>query len=417
MAQTPSAVESVSEPGAGGGGRPVGGATRRKMFALLAGAACAAVLAAALFSGLHSGLSSSGTTSSDVAPGIDAASASLLNLDVLSPGAVAAAPNFVLTDQRGQPVSLRQLRGKVVVWSLNDDQCTDLCPLLAQDIVAADRDLGPAANDVVFLAVNANPFYTSTEALRAWSVRNDLEPLANWIYVTGSPAQLERTWAAYHVTVIQDRAARTVVHDAAIEFIDPAGRIRAIGYFDEGVISTAYYAHALAQMADDLLPPDERVRVGGTSTTSASTKGATVGDPAPAFDLSRLGAPGAVTLAGLDTEPLVLNFWSSTCSICVQEMPSLQQTYTQFHGTVDVVGIDVADPRDAAASFARGLGARYPLLADAEGATAAAYRVDALPVTFIVAPGGTIVARHDGTLTEPELAAILEMDFPNLPQP
>jgi len=53
---------------------------------------------------------------------------------------------------------------------------------------------------------------------------------------------------------------------------------------------------------------------------------------------------------------------------------------------------------------------------DQDGAVAASYRVDALPVTFVISPAGWIVARHPGALTVPELAAILDMDFPSLPE-
>ena len=50
------------------------------------------------------------------------------NLDPGSPLS-ATAPGFTLTDQFGKRVSLRSLRGKVVVVSFNDPECTTICPL------------------------------------------------------------------------------------------------------------------------------------------------------------------------------------------------------------------------------------------------------------------------------------------------
>jgi cytochrome c biogenesis protein CcmG/thiol:disulfide interchange protein DsbE len=253
-------------------------------------------------------------------------------------------------------------------------------------------------------------------AVKAWSVQNDLERLPNWVYVTGSPVQLQSTWNAYRVTVVPDARTRTVDHDAAVEFIRPSGQERALGYFSQGSISTAYYAHAVAQMADDLLPAGQQVRVGGTAVNAVSTAGATIGDAAPGFSLSNLATGRALSLAETENKPLVLNFWSSTCSICVQEMPALQQVDSEFAGKVNFLGVDVADPCSAAASFASRLGVHYPLVADHDGTVTADYRVDALPVTFIIAPEGSIVARHEGALTTPELVAVLDMDFQNLPQ-
>jgi peroxiredoxin len=301
-----------------------------------------------------------------------------------------------------------------VIWSINDDRCTDLCTLLAESVVAADRDLGAAAAGVVFLSVNANPYYPAPTDVLKWSQANLVENLPNWVYATGTPAQLRQTWSAYKVTVQADPATRTVAHDAFVEFIDPAGKARAYGYFGEGAISTAYYAHAMAQMADDLLPVSQQVKVGGPPVESPATAKATISSPAPAFSLKSLSSGAQSSLSSLDTKPLVLNFWSSTCAACTQEMPALERVQRDFGRQVNVVGIDVADPRSSAAAFAGRLGVTYPLLADPDGSTAADFQVPGLPVTFLIAPGGTIVARNEGSLTAPQLEAVLQMDFPQL---
>ncbi len=391
---------------------------RRRLTALAVGSALAGVLAAVLFAGVGTSSKPAADASlSDQAPGISSAAAGLLQLNVVPPAQARPAPAFNLVDQHGTPTTLAQFRGKVVIWSLNDDRCTDLCPLLAQTVVQAEKDLGPAAQDVVFLPVNANPFYTDPSYTLQWSEQNAVESLPNWVYLTGSPSQLQKTWSDYKVTVIPDAKTRTVTHDAILQFIDPAGRARAYGYFGEGAVSTAYYAHAMAQMAVDLLPKDEQVKVGGPDVQAPATAGATIGSRAPAFDLKPLSGASSGRLDALEHKPLVLNFWSSTCSACTTEMPALEQVQKDFAGQLHVVGIDVADPRSAAAAFARRLGVTYPLLADPQGGAASDYRVAALPVTFIVAPGGTIVARHDGSITTAELEAVLQMDFQQLNGP
>ena len=395
--------------------------SRRSFLFLGVGCALAALLALVLFVGVGTGRNSNGASSpaggtnlTDVAPGISPADAKLLQLNVVPAASAPTAPDFTLTDQHGQPVTLSRLRGKVVIWSINDDRCTDLCTLLAQSVIAADRDLGPAAAGVVFLSVNANPYYPAPSDVLKWSQTNLVEELPNWVYGTGTPAQLQKTWSDYKVTVQADPATRTVAHDAFVEFIDPAGRARAYGYFGEGAISTAYYAHALAQMADDLLPASEQVKVGGPAIDNPATAKATISSPAPAFTLKSLSSGAPSSLSALDDKPLVLNFWSSTCAACTQEMPALERVQRDFGRQINVVGVDVADPRSNAAAFARRLGVTYQLLADPDGSTAADYQVPGLPVTFLIAPGGTIVARNDGSLTAPQLEAVLQMDFQQL---
>lgn len=406
----PAGPDAPDEPvgtGPGAGGGP----PRRshRLLALAVGVAIAAVLAAVLFSG-----AGSGSGSRQVAPGIDTASAQLLDLNVFGAKGAPAAPPVDLVDERGAPTTLSQFRGKVVVWSLNDDQCTDLCMLYAQDVRAADRDLGRAARDVVFMAVNANPYYPSPASLRAWSATNHLTSLANWVYVTGTPTQLQDTWDAWHVSVLLDPSTRTVDHSFTMEFVDPQGRLRAVGDFGSGAISVAYYGHAMAQMAEDLLPASERTAVGGPALADATGTDPTVGGRAPAFSLPRLGAPGQASLAGERGKPLVLSFWSSTCTACRAEMPALEQIHQQFGRQVTILGVDVADPSSRADAYARHLGVTYPLAADHSGAVAAAYDVGALPVTFVIGPHGTVEGVHQGALTDAQLSAVLQLDFQSL---
>ncbi|MGH9088060.1 MAG: redoxin domain-containing protein [Acidimicrobiales bacterium] len=443
MAKTdgPAAEEQVGDQTTGGqapGGEATGGPPappssggpaswrRRTIVSLAVGVLLAAGVAYVLSSGSGSGSGNgNGGTGSPTspavvsgiatAPGVSSAEAQLLTLNLFPKGQRQPAPDFHLTGRTGQPTTLAQFRGKVVIWSINDDKCTNMCALYAQDIVAADHDLGAAAKHVVFVAVNANPYHTTPATLESWSVTNDLAKLPNWVYVTGTPAQLAATWRAYHVVVETTAKNRTVTHDAVSYFVDPSGHMRAISDFTSGSISTAYYAHATAQMAVDLLPKSEQVQVGGPRIAAPVTAGATIGDQAPSFHLRTMSTGQPVTPASLRGKPLVLNFWSSTCTICDQEMPALQAIAGAYKSKLRVVGVDVADPRRTAAAFAATVGAHYQLLSDAQGTTAAAYRVSALPVTFLVSPKGKIVARHPGALTATELSFILADDFPNLP--
>ena len=52
------------------------------------------------------------------------------------------APGFVLRDQQGRLTSLAQFRGKVVLLTFLDPECTQLCPLTTESMVEAMRILG-----------------------------------------------------------------------------------------------------------------------------------------------------------------------------------------------------------------------------------------------------------------------------------
>ena len=102
------------------------------------------------------------------------------------------APAFRLLDQRGRTVSLSALRGKTVALTFLDPVCTSDCPLIAQEFRAADGLLGAEAHSVELVAIDANPLYRAQSYTIAFDDQEGLERLSNWLYLTGSVAELNR---------------------------------------------------------------------------------------------------------------------------------------------------------------------------------------------------------------------------------
>jgi peroxiredoxin len=227
------------------------------------------------------------------------------------------------------------------------------------------------------------------------------------VFDTGSPARLAQVARDYHVSVTVDPKTQEVVHGTELFFIDPAGTEVAIGQFGTRSASTALFAHAMAQLAVDLLPAGARTTVAGP-TGSAPTGTAALNGPAPALTLPELDHPSTMaSLAGTRGSYTVLNFWASTCTACAQELPALQQAHADLGATVSFIGVDVADPAGAASAFARASGVSYPLLTDADGTAAGTYQVSGLPFTAIIGPDGTLLVRHPGTFTAEQLDYII----------
>lgn len=134
------------------------------------------------------------------------------------------APDFNLTDQFGQAVTLSSLRGHEVVLAFIDSRCTSLCPLTANIMYNARAALGSAAvNQIELVAVNANPAATSVAAVQAWSINHGM--LHQWLFLTGTAKQLE---SVYHLYGIYDQVDSNgaVVHDPATLVIDASGHER-----------------------------------------------------------------------------------------------------------------------------------------------------------------------------------------------
>lgn len=366
-------------------------------------AAVVVVLLVVLLSGVNSA-----QASHDVQPGISRASATQLQLDDIRSDKVTA-PGYALTDQHGKPMTASEFRGRSVVLTFNDDKCQDLCTLLAQDIAKADHDLGPAAKHVAFVSINANPYFPGVSDVKAWSEQHGLANLANWYFGTGTPLALSESWKRYGVPVELHPKSKSVVHGSEIFFIDPSGKEVALGQFGTESADTAPFAHAMAQMAVDLLPSSERSSVAGPSLAAPTRGGTQIGaNPSP-VTLRSLRSPTAKisTAAGRGTFT-VLNFWASTCSACVRELPSLERAHRDLGKGVTFLGIDVADTGRAGLAFANRAGVTYPLLGDSQGTVSGQYQISGLPYTVILNPKGKVVIRHAGSLTAEQLDYIVQ---------
>ena len=107
------------------------------------------------------------------------------------------APGFRFTDQKGAAVSLSDFRGRIVVLTLLDPYCTDICPIYAYQYRLAYEALAQDAANVAFLAFNANDEKNSVEDVMAASRKWGMEQIPTWHFLTGSPEALHAAWKAY----------------------------------------------------------------------------------------------------------------------------------------------------------------------------------------------------------------------------
>ena len=317
------------------------------------------------------------------------------------------APAFSLTDQNGTKETVSSFAGKSVVLTFGDDQCTDLCTLLAEDVLAANKDLGAGRANVEFVSINANTFYPSVAATKAWTDSHGLGHTSNWHFLTGKPTVLLALAEHYGVTVDLDKKAKTIVHGAEMFFISPTGDQEQIGNFGTESANTAEFSHSMAQLANEMLPDNERHAVGGLAGTARATVDTSVGSTPPPIELPALGTGTATTTASFRGKYVVVNFWSPDCSLCVSELPAIQRAHEDLGSSVDIVGIDVSDPTRAGIGFASRAGATYPQLVDQQGTIAGQYEIPGFPYTVILDPKGKLMVRHPGEMTTQQLEYLL----------
>jgi len=144
------------------------------------------------------------------------------------------APAFTLTDQNGKQVSLASLRGKVVLLTFLDPVCTSDCPQIAQEFKGTDQVLGAKSRNVELVAIVANPLYRSTAYTRAFDAEQRLTKVPNWLYLTGSLAQLQQAWKNYAIAADIVPSGGMIAHNDVAYVIDPNGYTRNELDFDPG---------------------------------------------------------------------------------------------------------------------------------------------------------------------------------------
>ena len=133
------------------------------------------------------------------------------------------APGIALHDAWGRPVSLAAQRGRWVLVTFLYVHCPDVCPLIAQNLNGALRQLGPKRDRVRVLAVSVDPKGDTARAVKRYVAERGLLP--QFRYLIGSKAQLTPIWAAWHVLAVSQKPG-VVDHVAYTILVDPTGKQR-----------------------------------------------------------------------------------------------------------------------------------------------------------------------------------------------
>ena len=364
--------------------------------------ALAAIIATAALAGCGSSSpaqpSMSGTAS--------AAAMANPNLDLGTSLNSQPAAEISLTNQFGQPMSLSQFRGKIVMLGFEDSECTTVCPLTTQSMVLAKELLGKAGNNVQLLGVDANPDATSVADVLAYSRAHGM--VNRWDFLTGSPAQLKAVWTAYHIAVQVEQGQ--IDHTPALFIIDSRGRLQKLYLTQMAYSSISQSAQVLATEIAGLLPGHPKLlSQESLGTVDVQTPAAAVSLPAARPSDSASGT-STVTL-GPGKPRLVVFFatWLTETSDLKAELTGLNSyvaAAAKNHlPALTAVDETVTEPSAAAVGAYLGqVGSlSYPVALDETGRVADGYGVQDQPWLMLVSAAGKVVWTHDGWLPLPAL--------------
>jgi cytochrome oxidase Cu insertion factor (SCO1/SenC/PrrC family) len=312
------------------------------------------------------------------------------------------APNFTLVNQFGQSMSLSAFRGKVVVLAFTDSECTTVCPLTSESMLAAKQLLGRAGDQVQLIGVDANPGATKVSDVLAYSRAHGM--VNQWDFLTGSAKQLAAVWKAYDIYVQIEKGQ--VDHTPAVYIIDTRGREQKLYLTTMAYASIPQAAQIMAQEASSLLPSHPAL----ASVRSLSY----ISGLSPKTSVRLTTWPSGSLTLGPGQPHLVMFFatWLDETSDLRARLISLGQYERTASGTrlPSLVAVDEeaaesspAAVRDYLAGIGKPLG--YPVAFDPTGRLADGYGVQDQPWFVLTSAAGKILWKHDGWLSVQQLTA------------
>jgi protein SCO1/2 len=149
------------------------------------------------------------------------------------------APMFALHDQSGRLVRLADERGRWFVVTFLYTHCPDVCPLIANQLNAALRELPRLS----VLAISVDPKGDTHRAVARFIRTHRLLP--RFRYLTGTRGQLAPVWAGFHVAATP--GASIVSHSAFALLVDPTGQERVLY---DSQLTGADVVHDMKSLAD-----------------------------------------------------------------------------------------------------------------------------------------------------------------------
>ncbi|CAB4738892.1 MAG: redoxin domain-containing protein [Actinobacteria bacterium] len=136
---------------------------------------------------------------------------------------------------------------------------------------------------------------------------------------------------------------------------------------------------------------------------------AAIDSPAPDVRLDFLGGgtEQLAQIAGKGT-PVLLNFWSSTCAPCLNELPAIEKVSKQLGDKIVVLGIDSQDTVESGQKMVDQTRITFRNARDPKGQISTVFGAMALPRTVLIDAQGKVADTYTGELNEQTLLEFLK---------
>ena len=135
-----------------------------------------------------------------------------------------------------------------------------------------------------------------------------------------------------------------------------------------------------------------------------------VSDTQPAPDVTFTSLEGEkLSMQSLRGKVVMVNFWATSCTTCIKEMPDMVQTYNKYREKgFEFVAVAMSyDPPNYVLNYAKTRNLPFKVALDTEGNIAKSFDdVKLTPTTYVIDKNGKIIKRYVG---EPDFAALHQL--------
>lgn len=109
-----------------------------------------------------------------------------------------------------------------------------------------------------------------------------------------------------------------------------------------------------------------------------------------------------INLHDIPGDVVLVNFWATWCTPCMQELPALQRFYEEVKGQgISVVGIAVNDASPLVQEAVQRFGITFPILLDEDGRSKRKYELRGFPESFVLDKQHRVLVIPDPSTGQP----------------
>ena len=113
----------------------------------------------------------------------------------------------------------------------------------------------------------------------------------------------------------------------------------------------------------------------------------------------------------LEGKPAVINFWTSKCPPCREEMPDFEELYQELKDQVQFIMVDgigcMGETEESGRAYVEEQGFSFPVYYDKEMDAVITYGIQAFPTTYILNSNGELVTGGSGMISKATLQELL----------